>query len=111
MIKKLIAVLLLCICCSLFAEEQKGFEYEVMDSIVFSLKPENSKYTICDIVSILPYNNGYILKLYRTRTALDDKRFYIEIYVTEGFKYYSGSKEYVIKKLEPNKMVVVKVSD
>ena len=108
MIKKLIAVLLLCICCSLFAEE-KPVTYLPGDYISFSL--ENAKDVETYIItSILPFGNGYVIKMYKIGTRGNEREYYLEFYLEEGSCFYTEYGKRKVTKLQPNYMTSKKES-
>lgn len=77
--KKLFLILVLCLCGFLFAEEFK------VGDLSFNFSTEESTatgdYRIVNLTAVLPYENGYVIKL----TA---KSFVLEYFVTKGFVFY-----------------------
>lgn len=82
--KKLFFILVLCLCGSLFAEE-----FKVGDSFFYSAEQSEATgdFHVAKITAVLPYENGYILKLVTNNNTL-------EYYITKGFVFYAYNNEF-----------------
>lgn len=80
--KKLILILLLLSCGLLYAETRT---YHVEDNVFVNFQKEKRalSYSTKTIISILPYEKGYVLKW------VSDKDMCTEYFITNGFTFYT----------------------
>lgn len=107
--KKLFLILVFCLCGSLYADE-----YCTGDVITYSLDITGNSlvaYRTGKLTAVIPYENGYILKILD-----EDDNLTYEIFVTEGSVFYSYRRTFdknfvwyiqffknTITKLHPNR--------
>ena len=80
--KKLFLILMLCLCSCLYADE-----YCTGDVITYSLDVTGNSlagYRTGKLTAVIPYENGYILKILE-----EDDNLTYEIFVTKGSVFYS----------------------
>ena len=85
--KKLFLILMFCLCGSLYADE-----YCTGDVITYSLDVAGNSlagYRTGKLTAIIPYENGYLLKIFEENENLT-----YEIFVTKGFVFYSYRKTF-----------------
>jgi len=85
--KKLFLILMFCLCGSLYADE-----YCTGDVITYSLDVTGNclaGYRTGKLTAIIPYENGYLLKIFEENENLT-----YEIFVTKGFVFYSYRKTF-----------------
>ena len=89
--KKIVLVLML-LCCSFLYAENKTFKVNHYYDISFEEETSEERYTNYFVRAILPYDYGYIVKLFNTKTKID-----IEYLVARGTSFYYLEREYNYK--------------
>ena len=103
--KKLFLILML-LCCGFLYAETKTFRVNYTYRIGNVKGISESSYPVWFITAILPYENGYILKM----SKLSDENRNVEYFITKGFFFYSyndkGHCKCTVIDIKPNEFTV-----